>query len=111
MGDPAYEAPMPAASYSNAKLFKVPRTKNYAHDVKAMVSADPHAGLMCICHPNNPTGTTTTREDIEHALANKPQGSILLVDNQSDRAEQTRRQGLQVLHVLRCEAFPIPVVQ
>ena len=34
-----------------------------------------------------------------------------LLDNQSDRAEQTRRQGLQVLHVLRREAFPIPVVQ
>ena len=33
------------------------------------------------------------------------------LDNQSDRAEQTRRQGLQVLHVLRREAFPIPVVQ
>ncbi len=65
---------------SNAKLFKVPLTKNYAHDVKTMVSADPHAGLMYICNPNNPTGTTTTREDIEHALANKPQGSILLVE-------------------------------
>ena len=40
---------------SNAKLFKVPLTKNYAHDVKTMVSADPHAGLMYICNPNNPT--------------------------------------------------------
>ena len=54
MGDPAYEAPMPAASYSNAKLFKVPLTKNYTHDVKAMVCADPHAGLMYLRNPNNP---------------------------------------------------------
>jgi histidinol-phosphate aminotransferase len=80
MADPAYEAPMHAASFSKAKLFKVPLTRNYAHDVKAMVGADPNPGVLYICNPNNPTGTTTTREDIEYALANKPKGSILLVD-------------------------------
>jgi len=80
MGDPAYEAPMRAASYSKAKICKVPLTKNHAHDVKAMTGADPNAGVLYICNPNNPTGTKTTREDIEYALANKPKGSILLVD-------------------------------
>ena len=80
MGDPAYEAPMQAASFSKAKILKVPLTKNYAHDVKAMAAADPNAGMLYICNPNNPTGTTTTREDIEYALANKPKGSILMVD-------------------------------
>jgi len=80
MGDPAYEAPMQAALYSKAKIHKVPLTKNYAHDVKAMVAADPNSGVLYICNPNNPTGTTTTREDIEYALANKPKGSILMVD-------------------------------
>src|SRR6266436_4122321 len=80
MGDPAYEAPMRAASYSKARVFKVPLTKDYAHDVKAMVGADPNAGLLYICNPNNPTGTTTSREGIEFALANKPKGSILLID-------------------------------
>src|SRR5258707_14486951 len=79
MGDPAYEAPMQAASFSKAKILKVPLTKNHAHDVKAMVAADPNAGMLYICNPNNPTGTTTTREDIEYALANKPKGSILMV--------------------------------
>ena len=45
-----------------------------------MVAADPNAGVIYICNPNNPTGTITPREDILWALANKPAGSILLVD-------------------------------
>jgi histidinol-phosphate aminotransferase len=80
IGDPSYEAPMQAAAYSKARILKMPLTRNYAHDVKAMVAADPNAGVLYICNPNNPTGTTTTREDIEYALANKPKGSILMVD-------------------------------
>src|SRR6202012_372374 len=45
-----------------------------------MVAADPNAGLIYIVNPNNPTGTITPREEILWALANKPAGSILLVD-------------------------------
>jgi len=78
--DPGYEAGMYAASLRGAKVLKVPLTATHAHDVKAMVAADPNAGVLYICNPNNPTGTTTTREDIEYALANKPKGAILLVD-------------------------------
>ncbi len=78
--DPSYEAPLYAAHYSGAKIVKVPLTKDYAHDAKAMVAADPNAGVLYICNPNNPTGTITSREAIEYALANKPKGSILLVD-------------------------------
>src|SRR5438552_17620181 len=80
MGDPAYEAPMRAASCSRAKIHKVPLTKSYAHDVKAMVAADPNAGIIYICNPNNPTGTVTPKADIEWVVANKPKGSILLLD-------------------------------
>ena len=40
----------------------------------------PTPGLLFLCNPNNPTGTTTPREQIVWALANKPAGSILLVD-------------------------------
>jgi len=78
--DPSYEAGMYAAKTSQAKIVKVPLTADYAHDVKAMVAADPNAGVIYICNPNNPTGTTTTKQDIAWALDNKPAGSILLVD-------------------------------
>jgi histidinol-phosphate aminotransferase len=45
-----------------------------------MIAASPNAGVFYICSPNNPTGTITPKEDIVWALKNKPQGSILLVD-------------------------------
>jgi histidinol-phosphate aminotransferase len=78
--DPSYEAGMRAAQIAGAKIVKVPLTKEYAHDVKAMVSATTDAGVIYICNPNNPTGTLTPKEDIAYALENKPKGSILLVD-------------------------------
>ncbi len=78
--DPSYEAGMRAAQVSGAKISKVALKKDYAHDVKAMIAADPNAGVLYICNPNNPTGTLTSKEDILYALENKPKGSILLVD-------------------------------
>lgn len=80
MADPSYEAPMRAAMVTKGKLSKVPLCADYAHDVKAMLAADPKAGVYYICNPNNPTGTLTTKKDIAWALENKPKGSILLVD-------------------------------
>jgi histidinol-phosphate aminotransferase len=80
IADPSYEAAMAAATSAGAKINKVPLTANYAHDVKAMVAADPNAGVIYICNPNNPTGTVTSKQDIVWALDNKPKGSVLLVD-------------------------------
>ena len=80
VADPSYEAPLYAAKVSGANIVKVPLAKDYSHDVRAMIAADPNAGVFYICNPNNPTGTITSHEDIEYALANKPKGSILLVD-------------------------------
>ena len=78
--DPGYEAGMHAAKASGARIVKVGLTKTYSHDVKAMLAAAPDAGVFYICTPNNPTGTLTPHADIEYLLANKPKGSIVLVD-------------------------------
>jgi histidinol-phosphate aminotransferase len=78
--DPSYEAGMYATLTSGAKIVKVPLTSAYAHDVRALVAADPNAGVIYICNPNNPTGTLTSKADIVWALDSKPKGAILLVD-------------------------------
>jgi histidinol-phosphate aminotransferase len=78
--DPGYEAGERAAKFIGAKVIRVPLMKNYAHDVRAMAAADPDAGLIYVCNPNNPTGTLTPKEDIEWLVENKPKGSIILLD-------------------------------
>lgn len=78
--DPGYEAGMFAATAAQARVVKVPLTKTYAHDVRAMLVAAPDAGLFYICTPNNPTGTLTPHSDIEYLVERKPKGSVVMVD-------------------------------
>src|ERR1700694_313262 len=46
--DPGYEAGEMAARFIGAKVVKVPLTKDYSHDVRAMAKADPNAGVIYI---------------------------------------------------------------
>jgi histidinol-phosphate aminotransferase len=78
--DPGYEAGMFTAPIVGARVVKIPLTKTYAHDVRAMLAAAPDAGLFYVCSPNNPTGTLTPHSDIEYLVENKPKGSVVLVD-------------------------------
>jgi histidinol-phosphate aminotransferase len=78
-GDPGYEAGGRAARFIGAKVVNVPLTKTFAHDVKAMAAVQ-DAGLIYICNPNNPTGTLTPQADIEWLVANKPKGSVVMID-------------------------------
>ena len=79
MADPGYGAGAPA--YIGSKLVRIPlRGSDHAHDIEATLAADPQAGAYYICNPNNPTGTTTPHKDIEFLIANKPKGSVVIVD-------------------------------
>jgi histidinol-phosphate aminotransferase len=80
VGNPTYEAAQRAAEIAGAKIHAIPLAKDYSFDTEAMVKADPNAGVIYICNPNNPTGTVTSKEQIDYAVANKPAGSILLID-------------------------------
>jgi histidinol-phosphate aminotransferase len=79
--DPGYEAGERAAKFIGASVVNVPLRKGtWDHDVKAMLAAAPNAGLFYVCNPNNPTGTLTKRADIEYLVANKPAGSVVMID-------------------------------
>src|SRR5258708_1402885 len=79
-GDPSYEQGPRAADTMKAPKYPVPLTATYAHDVKAMLKSHPSPGASYIVNPNNPTGTITPKADIVWLLANKPKGSVVIVD-------------------------------
>lgn len=78
--NPTFEAAWRAAAWLNAPLERVAMAPGKGADVKAMLAANPNAGLYYVCTPNNPTGTITPLADIEWLAKNKPAGSVLLVD-------------------------------
>jgi histidinol-phosphate aminotransferase len=78
--DPSYETAVTSAKFLGAPIKGVPLTDDYRHDVKAMLAANPDAGVYYVCSPNNPTGTLTPMADIEWLVANKPAGAIVVVD-------------------------------
>ncbi len=80
--DPDYEAAGRAAQVIGAKVTKVKldAANGYKHDVKAMLAADPNAGAFYVCNPNNPSGTLTPKADIAWLIANKPAGSVVILD-------------------------------
>jgi histidinol-phosphate aminotransferase len=79
-GDPGFELGFNTAEHTGARVVKVPLTRTYAHDAKAMLTAAPDAGLFYICNPNNPSGTLTPRSEIEYLIANKPADSVVAID-------------------------------
>lgn len=82
VADPTFESIAQMAEAHGAKVVRVPLRADGAHDVKAMAAAamETKAGLIYVCNPNNPTGSITPRADIDWLLANKPAGSVVLVD-------------------------------
>jgi histidinol-phosphate aminotransferase len=80
LADPGYEAGERAAAFIGAKVVRVPLRNDWSHAVHAMAHADPEAGLIYLCNPNNPTGSVTRREDVEYLVAHKPKAAVVLLD-------------------------------
>jgi histidinol-phosphate aminotransferase len=95
--DPGYESGAGTAQFIGAKVTRVPLRKDYSHDVRAMVKADPNAGVIYIANPNNPTGTLTSHEDIEYVLANMPKGCILLLDEAYIHLSSNAKSGIDLV--------------
>jgi histidinol-phosphate aminotransferase len=72
------------AMYSKAvgaEVVTVPLTATFAHDLDAMLARiDGTTALVYICNPNNPTGSLTSRRDIEAFLGKLPASTYVLMD-------------------------------
>ena len=68
---PTYGMYEVSANINNIKLKKVPLTPEYQLDLEAMEEAiDANTRIIWLCSPNNPTGNSLDREDVEIILNN-----------------------------------------
>ena len=63
------------------KAIEVPATKDYGHDLPAMLKAiTPKTRLVFVANPNNPTGTFLPAKEIETFLEQVPSNVVVVID-------------------------------
>ena len=68
---PTYGMYEVCAHINDVRVKEVPLTSNYQLDLEALETAiDPYTKMIFFCSPNNPTGNSLIREDIEMVLNN-----------------------------------------
>lgn len=85
---PTYGMYEVCAAVNDIKVKKVPLTPNFQLDIDAIEEAiDPFTKLIFICSPNNPTGNSINRGDIE-ILLNNFEGLVIIDEAYINFAKQ-----------------------
>ena len=88
------------ARSAGADVVSVALSPDYSHNLQGMLArSNANTGLVYICNPNNPTGTTTRSDDVEQFLRKLPISVHVLIDEAYLRL---RREIFGLL--LRCRA-------
>jgi histidinol-phosphate aminotransferase len=78
---PTFESIGRCAKALGAQVVEIPLSKNYSHDLPAMLGrANASTGLIYICNPNNPTASLTPRKDLEEFVRKLPPSTTVLID-------------------------------
>ncbi|HVH28802.1 MAG TPA: aminotransferase class I/II-fold pyridoxal phosphate-dependent enzyme [Vicinamibacterales bacterium] len=77
---PTFELIHRYARRAGAEVDAVLLTKEWSHDLSAMLERAHATGLVYIGNPNNPTGTLTRRQDLEEFLRRLPADVVVLID-------------------------------
>ncbi len=81
VASPTYETLVERARRAGAEVVAVPLRGDHSHDVEGMLArADNATGLVYVCNPNNPTGSLTTRHDLEAFIAKLPASTYVVID-------------------------------
>ena len=81
LASPTFELIADEARRLGAEVVSVPLTKQYAHNLSAMLgSVEASTGLVYICNPNNPTGSLTPRQNLEGFLRDLPAEVPVVID-------------------------------
>jgi histidinol-phosphate aminotransferase len=81
MASPSYPLAAFYAQLKGVEVVTVPLRDDRSHDLPAMLGrAGSSTGMIYICNPNNPTGTLTTRHDLEEFLHHLPPSIPVVID-------------------------------
>ncbi|WP_033342399.1 histidinol-phosphate transaminase [Catenuloplanes japonicus] len=77
----SFEAYPIVAAGVGATAVRVPNTPAHGHDLDAMAAAiTDRTRLIFVCNPNNPTGTSVRREEIDRFLDAVPENVLVVLD-------------------------------
>lgn len=81
LADPSFVQYKACAMMADCRYHLVPLTADLRHDLRAMKAAvNERTKLLFIANPNNPTGTTISRADLEELLDGLPPRVIVVLD-------------------------------
>ncbi|RZU50577.1 histidinol-phosphate aminotransferase [Krasilnikovia cinnamomea] len=77
----SFEAYPIIATGAGATGIRVPNTAGHGHDLSAMADAiTDRTRLVIVCNPNNPTGTSVRRAELDRFLAQVPDDVLVVLD-------------------------------
>ncbi|GID94926.1 histidinol-phosphate transaminase [Amorphoplanes digitatis] len=77
----SFEAYPIIAAGVGATSIRVPNTPEHGHDLQAMADAiTDRTRLVIVCNPNNPTGTSVRRQELDRFLSRVPSDVLVVLD-------------------------------
>jgi histidinol-phosphate aminotransferase len=80
VASPTFEAMAHYAEASGADIVRVPLNRQHGYDLGAMLARANAPGVVYISNPNNPTGTLTSRKDLETFISKLPASVHVVID-------------------------------
>jgi histidinol-phosphate aminotransferase len=77
----SFEAYPIIAATSGATSIRVPNTAEHGHDLRAMAAAiTDRTRMILVCNPNNPTGTSSRKDELDAFLDAVPANVLVVMD-------------------------------
>jgi histidinol-phosphate aminotransferase len=78
---PTFEAVLDYARVLHSNAVPIPLTLDHRHDLPKMAAAcTSKTGVAYVCNPNNPTGTSVTRDELAAFVQAVPPSALIVVD-------------------------------